>query len=127
MKARAVIEAEANPLAPFMAQATQEILDDESIRVHFGPKGTPGKRPVTGFDINCGMCEDWAERVAQLYREATGQDEVEVLEPYNLTGKPEHELMGHVFIRFRGRFYDPECSEGTDTWENLPLFLKNGS
>lgn len=127
MRARQIIEAEANLLLPFMQQATQEILDDPDYLVYGGKAEQGGRNPVDGYDINCGLCEEWAERVRELYAEATGADDVEVLEPFNITGLPEHELMGHVFIRFQGRFYDAECHDGAVTWEQLPLFVKNAA
>lgn len=105
-----------------MAQATQEILAQPGA-VYGG--GRPDARPVAdAYDINCGLCEEWGERVRQLYQEATGQDDVEVLDPGNLSGNADDALAGHVFLRFNGKFYDAECQDGVLHVSHLPLFKK---
>lgn len=106
-----------------MRQATEEFMKDEAKFVYGG--GRPDKRRVADpYDINCGLCEEWSERVREIYRRATGRDEVEVLDPGNITGNPNDSLSGHVFLRFRGKFYDSECPEGVSSWEKLPLLSK---
>lgn len=127
MKAKAIVsvllEAVDPVLAKAMQQATAEFIADERAQMHGG--GRPeGRRIADGYDINCGMCEEWAERVSQLYQEATGRDDVDVLDPGNVTGNPDDSLAGHVFLRHNGRFYDSECPEGVDDYLKLPLFIK---
>ena len=109
--------------AKAMQQATEELLGDETTAV-YGGGGDGGRRIKSGYDINCGMCEEWSERVRELYLKATGRDEVDVLDPGNITGNPDDSLMGHVFLRFNGRYYDAECSQGATDWKQLPLFVK---
>jgi hypothetical protein len=121
-----LLEAVNPALARAMAQATAECIADVNAAV-FGGEGDgkeKGRRPKNGYDINCGLCEEWGERVRELYREATGRDEVDVLDPGNITGNADDSLEGHVFLRFRGRFYDAECPEGVSDWRKLPLFQK---
>lgn len=112
--------------AQAMQQATAECLADVNAAV-FGGEGDnkeKGRRPQNSYDINCGLCEEWSERVRVLYREATGRDDVDVLDPGNVSGNPDDSLEGHVFLRFKGRFYDAECPEGVDDFRKLPLFTK---
>lgn len=106
-----------------MAKATQELIADKKNSVHGG--GRPDGRPVRDpYDINCGLCEEWGERVRELYFQATGQDDVEVLDPGNLSGDPDDSLAGHVFIRYQGKYYDAECDYGVPHIYELPLFKK---
>lgn len=119
-----LLEATYPSLAKAMQQATQELISDEKHRVYGG--GRPDQRRCAdAFDINCGSCEEWAERVRNLYAEATGNDDVEVLDPANITGDPDDSIgYGHVFIRHNGLFYDAECQTGVPEWQRLPLFQK---
>ena len=56
---------------------------------------------------------------------ATGTDLVEVLGPENLgCGADDPACRGHVFIRFRDRFYDAETPQGVSDWRQLPLFVR---
>ena len=108
-----------------MAQATREFLGDETTAV-YGGGGEGGRRVISAYDVNCGLCEEWGERVREIYREATGKDDVDVLDPGNMTGDPDDSLSGHVFLRFEGKFFDAECTEGVANWQQLPLFVKQG-
>lgn len=115
-----------NDLQVAMSMATNNILKDPENKVYGG--GRPDSRKASdAYDINCGLCEEWAEDVRQLYKNITGKDEVEILDPGNLSGNSDDSLMGHVFIRFKGKFYDAETSSGVSQWQNLPLFKKQGT
>lgn len=111
-------------LAKAMQQASAEIFADEGTQMYGG--GRPDKRrAVDAYDINCGLCEEWAERVRALYHEATGTDLVEVLDPGNLSGNADDSLeSAHVFIRFNDMFYDAEAPQGVSDWKQLPMFIK---
>lgn len=104
-----------------MQQTTAEFMADEKSAVYGGGK-PPGRRAETAFDINCGMCEEWAERVRELYTEKTGRDDVkiEVRDPF----APEQAEHGHVFVCFLGQCYDAECPTGVWQWRQLPVFRK---
>ena len=106
-------------LAHAMAQATREILADPDARV-FGGGRPEARRVRDAFDINCGLCEEWATRVEDLCPGASA------LDPGNLSGDADDSLEhGHVFVRHGGRFYDSECPEGVTDWKQLPLFNRN--
>lgn len=115
--------ADADAFQKAIQQATQEFLANPK-SVVFGGGRPDRRRPVDPYDINCGVCEEWGERVAELYREATGKDEVEVIDPGNITGNPDDCLLGHVFLRFKNKFYDAECPGGVRSWKKLPLFTR---
>ena len=102
-----------------MSQATLEFISDSSNKVCGG--GRPAQRQIAdGYDINCGLCEEWAGRVAEL-----SESGVEVLDASNLTGDPDDSIeYGHVFIRHAGLFYDAECPTGVINWKDLPLIVK---
>ncbi len=120
-------EAENDALQSCMRQASQEIISNPKAIVYGGVENDrTGRRPTTPYDINCGYCEEWGERVADLYREVTGNDDIDVIDPGNLSGNPDDSLLGHVFIRFRSRYYDAECPIGVEDWRKLPLFIKQG-
>ncbi len=99
-----------------MRRASDELLADPANLVWGGGR-SHRRRPVDAFDINCGLCEDWANRVADLV------DGVEVLDPIDLTGDRDEDA--HIFIRYRGHYYDAECHGGVDDWRLLPLFSRN--
>jgi hypothetical protein len=93
-----------------MQQATAEILADRRPQVYRGVHPNRKAYPmVHPYDINCGRCEDWAYRVAELVGKG-----VTVYDP-------EDEC--HTFIKYRGKFYDAECPNGVSDWKQLPLFV----
>lgn len=103
-----------------MAQATAALLADTKAVAYYGKKGSADYRAGRiehPYDINCGFCEEWAERVAAAVPEA------DVVGVSDLTGNPDDDLnYAHVFVRYRDRFYDAECPEGVDDWRLLPVF-----
>lgn len=119
-----LLEAVDPAFAKAMQQASAEIFADEGTQM-FGGGRPDGRRAADAFDINCGLCEEWAERVRALYHEATGTDLVEVLDPGNLSGNADDSLeAGHVFVRFNDMFYDAETPQGVSDWKQLPMFVK---
>lgn len=69
----------------------------------------------TTWDINNGECEDWANRVA-LRVKAT---EVVWLDEFD-------EEVSHCAALIDGRWYDAECLDGVDDWQDLPLVRNKG-
>lgn len=111
-------------LAAAMQKASADIFANEGTQMYGG--GRPDKRrAMDGYDINCGLCEEWAEDVRKFYEVATGRDEVEVLDPNQMGEDDDSEYAGHVFIKLGDKFYDVECSEGVVDWRQLPLFVNN--
>jgi hypothetical protein len=103
-----------------MEAATAVILDDPACIVWYGPvELRRSMRPTDPYDINNGYCEEWAELVAARIDEATVED------PYTATGDESYELWGHSFIKYRDKFYDAECLEGVERWQDLPVFSTN--
>lgn len=103
-----------------MERATSALLADQKAVAYYGQKGSPDYRAGRiehPYDINCGFCEEWADSVVQQVPEA------EVVGVANLTGNPDDDLeYPHVFVLYRGRFYDAECPGGVDDWKQLPAF-----
>ena len=108
-----------DPFQAAMRRATAEILADEKTKM-FGGDRPDGRRAIDAYDINCGMCEEWANRVAELCPEA------EAVGVGNLTGNADDDLeYPHVFVRYQGKFYDCECPQGVRRWDKLPLFTRS--
>ena len=63
-------------------------------------------------EINCGDCEDFAERVARILPEAETCWDDEIAE--------DRYFAGHCFIVYRGACYDSEAPDGVPVWTDLP-------
>jgi len=63
-------------------------------------------------EINWGMCEDFAEDVCRLVPGAYAAWDDEL-------GGYDGALGCHKMIVYGGRYYDSECPEGTEEWEDL--------
>lgn len=96
-----------------MATATAEIMADRTPTVYRGEHPNRKAYPVAhAYDINCGQCEEWANRVQEL----AGEHDVTV-----------HDSDAcHIFVEYGGRFYDAECPQGVDRWKQLPIFVNKG-
>lgn len=103
-----------------MEQATHEILKDEQAWVFSGPRGKrEAHRPTTPFDVNNGYCEEWANLVVEHLPGA------QVVDPGNFSGNSDDSLeAGHVFVLYRGKFYDAEATDGVSSWLELPYFTR---
>jgi hypothetical protein len=71
------------------------------------------------YEINNGMCEDFAEDLAYLVPGARTHwnDELE------REGMPSYNA--HKVVKIAGRYYDSECSDGVDNWQHLPFFVRD--
>lgn len=123
----------------------------ELVREYCDPDGNDFS-VKTAYDINCGLCEDFAGDV--IRRMGGYTDSLFEMDFMNLAGSDEdpssdefdegwlrkngYELpdgvsaealnqMGpaHIFVYCDGRYYDAECPEGVDTPFALPLILNN--
>ena len=61
--------------------------------------------PMTPTEINEGRCEEWANEVHRLVPEAE-----------------RYWTFDHMWVRYRGRFYDAEARAGVEDWSDLPFF-----
>lgn len=91
-------------------EVTNELLEDMR-RIGFYRQGELC-RDATPWDINNGLCEEWAYMVSDRIG-----SEVEIWET-DFDGCDTH----HIFIRVGGRFYDAECHEGVVNYMELPIF-----
>lgn len=66
------------------------------------------------WDINCGYCEEFGERVCELVK---GAEAFWKEFPHPSGG---YEIC-HYIVKYRGRFYDAECVEGVKRWRDLPI------
>jgi len=81
--------------------------------------GRPYPHP---FQINNGLCEDFAYHVADIC------DDARVDAPENHGFSPmDGRYGGHVWISDGEKFYDAEAPEGVSDWRRLPLFLRRES
>lgn len=65
------------------------------------------RRDPLVWDINNGHCEAWALLAAERLHEAAFPAWID---PY------------HCVLVFDGKFYDADCPQGTNRWEELPMF-----
>lgn len=82
-----------------------------------------GKEPTT-WDINNGLCEEFAEAVAAKV------DGAECVPAYDPELHPFREDGGwtadHFVVQHKGRYYDCEAPDGTDHVRDLPLYRNRG-
>jgi hypothetical protein len=79
-------------------------------------------------DINCGLCQDFAQDLVNIFQERWGYE----LDSYwgddllatelNLDWEDVPYIDAHCFVFFEGKYYDSECSEGVVDWKQLPIF-----
>lgn len=110
-------------------------------------------RAPSYFEINNGLCEDFAEELVKRLRAMHGRREdlftvcnqnffktddsenwdAALLKKHWTMAPPEHftwELLNtvdfgyHVWLTSGGRHYDAECPEGVDSFFDLPLFRR---
>lgn len=67
-------------------------------------------------DINYGFCDIFAHDVCERVPGAVAiwNDH---LDSYH--GKPNH-----CFVFYKGKYYDSECPEGVNSWQELPMFVR---
>ena len=107
-------------LAKIMQAVSDELINDPDTIV-FGGGRPDGRKCADAYDINCGYCEIWAENVRGVNKWWPKSDKKHTVEA--LTDDCLR-FGGHVFIRFKGRFYDAECPQGVKSWKQLPLIKK---
>lgn len=75
---------------------------------------------ATPWDINNGLCDDFADTVVGIVKERYPKEKVDApdLREY---GAPEE--VAHVPVVWRGKFYDAECIKGVKDWKKLPLVV----
>lgn len=73
----------------------------------------------TTWDINCGDCETFAVDVCMRVSgaQAVWLDELNAV-------PLEEEWIAHCVVFYKDRYYDAECIDGVDKWEDIPL-VKN--
>ena len=70
---------------------------------------------MTPDQINGGNCDNFAGDVTRLLGEG------EPIWDDELTGE---EWGSHCFIKYKNRYYDAECPQGVNNWQDLPLFAR---
>jgi len=73
---------------------------------------------ISPSKINNGRCEDFAMEIidkmggySNILYEVCTENFVEF-----------GELVSHVWIYYKGRYYDAECLQGVRNWKELPIF-----
>jgi len=88
---------------------------------YWGPRHDRKLRyDATVWDLNNGACDEFADAVAEAVPEA------EALSDDQFAKVPEEAFPTHVFVHWRGKFYDSECIKGVKDWRKLPLFKNQG-
>ena len=78
---------------------------------------------ISEFDINNGLCDDWATGINKLFPKSI------------IFATPDYYFekydwaVGHYWIKYKGKHYDAENLSGVKNWKNLLIFkdkrLKN--
>lgn len=69
-------------------------------------------------DINEGECDLFADEVVRRVAEARAVWDYDL----DATGRWNHD---HCFVEYKGKYYDSECPQGVDSWEDLPYFKRS--
>lgn len=72
------------------------------------------------YDINNGNCSEFAQEVETKFPEADGL--WDDFEPDLFPN--ESEVVGHCFIRYKGKYYDAEEPYGVKLPNLLPIYLR---
>ena len=103
-------------------QVTEEILDQmQKTGWWSGPpkeRVCRHDRPLP-WDINCGMCESWAELAVQKL----GAGDAIWIDQLIFWDTTDCEDTFHCVLRLEGLFYDSQCLEGVDDPRKLPIVL----
>lgn len=84
---------------------------------------------ANAYQINCGMCEDFAHDLVF----ALGEDpyshscpiEIRWHDEMEDCTKAEADQWSHCFVAYKGRYYDSQVPWGVKTWRELPCFRDN--
>lgn len=73
------------------------------------------------YDINCGMCEDFADDIEKLVpgAEVLWGEQLPDLLPVAI-----YDAEAHCFIRFEGFYFDAEEPYGVEHPTGLPLYMR---
>lgn len=66
----------------------------------------------TPYEINNGLCENFADKVNDIIPQS------EIID----VGLEDPIIWGHVFIKYRGLYFDAEAPHGVKDIKNLPIF-----
>lgn len=76
-----------------------------------------GKQGVVPYEINNGLCDEWANEVMEQLRNTDYK--VELWEtPFGFADTI------HVFVMIDGKFHDAECLDGVEDHMQLPIFAR---
>jgi len=98
-----------------VTEAIERLLENGTMPRH--PKGKQYPKP---YEINDGLCEDFAYDVV----ETVDDPNVRIDTPEAHGNEPLGEFGGHVWITDGDYYYDAEKPEGVEDWKALPFFLR---
>lgn len=100
-----------------MVKITKDFIEEMNLKGFCDDR----PRPYFEWDINCGLCEDWANKVykelknVNIEGEVVGNDQM-----------PKYDdLPWHVFIKIGKKYFDCECLDGVTKVTDLPIFSRN--
>lgn len=73
------------------------------------------RHDATTWDINNGLCDEFAERIVARVSEAE-----------SVPATDSDVCLPHQVIAWRGRFYDAECHHGVERLSELPIAANRG-
>jgi hypothetical protein len=105
-----------------MEDVTAELLQDINTEDnYFHDKRS---KPYFQYDINCGLCEDWAMRVVKKINALNLK--VSCYDVDNNQFRKYEDWANHVFVKIGNKYYDCECLNGVTSISKLPIYSRNG-
>lgn len=75
-------------------------------------------------DIANSDCEKFAEEVTKRFSGTKAYSNyVTMIDSKHI--ETDEDMPGHVWIKYKGKYYDSDCPEGVRNWKNLPIFSES--
>ena len=73
------------------------------------------KGELTPEECNAGLCDIFAEKFKEEYPEA---------EVWLTDWGTEDSMFGHVWVKYKGKYYDAETPAGVKDWKDIPFIQR---
>lgn len=104
-----------------MEDITVELLQEMNAEDNYFNDNRP--KPYFEYDINCGLCEDWAMKVVKKINALNLK--MSCYDVDNNQFLKYEDLPNHVFVKIGNKYYDCECLEGVTSVSKLPIYSRN--
>jgi len=112
---------DAMEIQKIMKDVTVELLTEINKENSFF--GDNRRKPYFQYDINCGLCDEWAMKVIKKIKALNLK--ITAYDTDNLQYRKYEDLPNHVFVKIGHKFYDCECLDGVTSISKLPIYSRN--